>query len=166
MEVLLSQPSKSCGAGSEASPARVSRPQELGVGGGLEGNWAPGFPPMLAGVGVLGKWVARGSATGAVTDWHLVRSGQAWRGLHSHLGALCWARARRETSGTGKLQQGTGDPGGGRDGGLTGAGRELASSTSCPKINAEPERVVSPPPATTPCLVLRSASRSVARGGG
>lgn len=138
--MVLSQPSKSCGAGSEASPARVSRPPGAvgGGGGGLEGNWAPGFPPMLAGVGVLGKWVARGSATGAVTDWHLVRRGQAWRGLHSHLGALCWARARRETSGTGKLQQGTRDPGGGRDGGLTGAGRELASSTSCAKINAEP----------------------------
>ena len=56
--MVLSQPLESCGAGSEAP-----RPQELCVcvwgGGGLEGEWAPGFPPMLAGVGVLGKWVAR-----------------------------------------------------------------------------------------------------------
>ena len=158
--MVLSQQLESCRAGSEAP-----RPQELWGGGGVEGEWAPGFPPMLAGVGVLGKWVARGSATGAVTDWHLVIRGQAWKGLHSHLGALCWARARRETSGTGKLQLGTRDPREGRDRGLTGAGRELASSISCAKINAEPVPVVSPTPATTPFLVLHSASRSVAHGG-
>lgn len=119
---------------------------------------------MLAGVGVLGESGWREGAP-QVTGWHLVRRGQAWKGLHSHLGALCWARARRQTSGTGKLQLGTRDPGEGRDRGLTGAGRELASSISCAKINAEPAPVVSPTPATTPFLVLHSASRSVAHGG-
>lgn len=64
---------------------------------------------MLAGVGVLGESGWREGAP-QVTGWHLVRRGQAWKGLHSHLGALCWARARRQTSGTGKLQLGTREP--------------------------------------------------------
>lgn len=72
------RPKPVAGAGGVGSGSEVSHrshvgqalgPRAPGGGGGLEGA-GPGLPPMPAGLGVLGKRVARGRATGAVTDRH------------------------------------------------------------------------------------------------
>ena len=103
----------------------------------------------------------------------LVRRDRSRRGSARPRSKLCargralsprgWC-ARRETSGTVEVQLGTRDHGGGRDGGLAGAGRELVSSISCTNIKTDPVPGLSTP-AATPFLVLNSAPRSVAHRG-